>query len=205
MFYQKKMTTLQITIIAIIILFIIAFLAISFPLIAGTFHYISQKTGISYDDVNVIVYFIAIPFTWLFLGDLWLCRQGLWLFDVIPWVTIVIVGLFVLYIYFIGWRHFADTTAEIGFSLCKWTLNPVADSSKISIMGKGYVLASVILCVAAPMIITACLTVPLFLWKRWIIYTCLIVLAVCIIALSCVIYKWLKGDACALPLIHKLL
>jgi hypothetical protein len=62
MFYQKKMTTLQITIIAIIILFIIAFLAISFPLIAGTFHYISQKTGISYNDVNVIVYFVAIPY-----------------------------------------------------------------------------------------------------------------------------------------------
>jgi len=44
-------------------------MGIIFQLVAGTLFGIAEITGLSYNEVNIIVYYIIIPFTWTVLLD----------------------------------------------------------------------------------------------------------------------------------------
>lgn len=42
---------------------------IIFKIVADSLYFIANKTGLTYNEVNIIVYYFIIPFTWLCLLD----------------------------------------------------------------------------------------------------------------------------------------
>jgi len=197
---KKKILLLIIVLLACVVL-----PAPVFMIVAGLLWLVASITGLSYNDVNVVLYFILIPLLWVVLVDLWLRKGRLWLFNNrVPWFTSIALIMYVLYICRLTWRSFADTTAEIGYAMCEWVLNPVESTSQIDIMGDGYVLGSVLLCVIAPVVITVCLIAPLYRWERQVRTVCAVIATVCVLALAGFVTAWLNGDAYATELVHRL-
>ena len=65
-----------------------------FDWIGEIFKAVCQYTGLKYSELNVLVYCIAIPFSWVFIMIL---RQGLTIFNVMVSITILTGGGMYIY------------------------------------------------------------------------------------------------------------
>ncbi len=108
----------------------------TFNLVSNTLLFIGRKTGLTYNEVNILVFYLLIPLSWTALFDCWL---GL------PIASAAF--LFVWLGIFIAIRH-------IFREWCDWTFQgSVIFLNWFNRWGGNYVLNSVIICVLLPLII----------------------------------------------------
>lgn len=108
-----------------------------FKKVANNLLYISRKTGFTYNEINIIVYFFFIPFSWLVLLDI---LFQFYYFKIS--FLIFIVG------FISGCRNFRTYS--------DWLFNKSVSFLKyFNKFGFNYVKASVWICVSIPIIIYA--------------------------------------------------
>ncbi|MDR1555996.1 MAG: hypothetical protein LBS88_03040 [Tannerellaceae bacterium] len=119
---------------------------IIFYIVARLLHMISAITGLSYNEINIIVYYFCIPFSWLAMLDKF--------FD-FHWFKI---GFALLTVVFLvlgpNFGKFCDAlfTRSVEF------LNLFSN------YGMNYITASVVICVILPLMVYALLCLMLY-WK----------------------------------------
>lgn len=107
-----------------------------FSAIANSLLWIAHKTGLTYNEVNILVYYLIIPLSWTILFDCWLR---------LPITTVVL--LLVWLGIFIVTRHNFSQWCDRGFNASVDFLN------WFNRFGGNYVLNSVIICVIIPIVI----------------------------------------------------
>lgn len=117
----------------------------TFSIVANALSHIGRKTGLTYNEVNILVYYLLIPLSWTAIFDYWL---GL------PIASAAL--LFVWLGVFIATRH-------IFSEWCDWTFqDSVSFLNWFNRWGGNYMLNSVIICVLLPLIIY-CLLISLLI------------------------------------------
>lgn len=108
----------------------------TFYIVANALLHIGRKTGLTYNEVNILVYYLLIPLSWTAIFDYWL---GL------PIASAAL--LFVWLGVFIATRH-------IFSEWCDWTFqDSISFLNWFNRWGGNYMLNSVIICVLLPLII----------------------------------------------------
>jgi len=132
-----------------------------FGIVAAFLYCIASLTGLTYNTINILVYYLLIPLSWTFMGDSILRFR-------IPWLTIAYallwIGIFVL-----TYGHFQ--------TWCDWAFMKSVDFLLwFKHIGWNYYVASVYICVWLPLIIYAVLSGILIWmnpnacnWKPWVI------------------------------------
>lgn len=116
-----------------------------FSIVANALSHIGRKIGLTYNEVNILVYYLLIPLSWTAIFDYWL---GL------PIASAAL--LFVWLGVFIATRH-------IFSEWCDWTFqDSVSFLNWFNRWGGNYMLNSVIICVLLPLIIY-CLLISLLI------------------------------------------
>lgn len=107
-----------------------------FAVVAGVEHVIAKLTGLTYNEVNIIVYFLLIPFSWTVMIDY---------IAMLPFLTPM---------YLISWVIFLWKDSMKFRARCDWmfekSVNFLLWFKKI---GWNYVVSSVIICVIVPVLI----------------------------------------------------
>ena len=117
-----------------------------FYIIAGFLHLIARITGLTYNEINTILYFILIPFSWLDMLDK--------LFG-FHWLKIGFAALCVVFFVFCpNFTTFSDALFAKSVMFLKW----------FNHYGMDYISASVVICVLAPLLVYAALGMMLY-WK----------------------------------------
>ena len=107
-----------------------------FNIVANSLLFIARKTKLTYNEINVLLYYLIIPISWTILFDCWL---GL------PLTTAAL--LFVWLGIFIATRHYFR-------QWCDWVFkNSVDFLNCFNRIGGNYKLNSVIFCVIIPIVI----------------------------------------------------
>lgn len=110
---------------------------IIFKIVANSLSFIAKKTGFSYNEINIIVYFFAIPFSWLCLLDV------LFNFHVLK-ISFII--------FCIGFTVGCNSFKSFSDNLIK---KSVAFLNYFNKFGSNYVTSSVWICVTLPIVIYA--------------------------------------------------
>ena len=110
-----------------------------FSFVAKSLYYIALKTGRTYNEINIILYYGCIPFSWLALIDYGLGVHYL-----------KFAFLFVALVFMLGCRNFATFSDDL-FLLSVRFLN------YFNRFGSNYFATSVWICVALPIVIYAVL------------------------------------------------
>lgn len=108
----------------------------TFNVVANALLFIGRKTGLTYNEVNILVYYLLIPLSWTVMFDYWL---GL------PIASAVL--LFVWLGIFIATRHIFKEWCDCVFQ------DSVNFLNYFNRWGGNYVLNSIIICVLLPLII----------------------------------------------------
>ena len=107
-----------------------------FALVAGLEHIIAKLTGATYNEVNIIVYYLLIPLSWAVMVDYITMLPFLSLMYIIAWVIFL-------------WKDpmkFRDR--------CDWAFDKSVDFLLwFKKIGWNYVVSSVIICVVVPVLI----------------------------------------------------
>ncbi len=107
-----------------------------FGIVAKALLWIARKCGMTYNEVNIIVYYLIIPLSWTIMFDLWLGHPVLTFALIFIWIGI-----------FIATRH---TFKE----WCDWAFKDSVDFLNwFNRWGGNYILNSVIICVIIPLLI----------------------------------------------------
>lgn len=107
-----------------------------FSLVARTLYNIAQVTHITYNEINVIVYYLLIPLSWTVMVDCWIDMPITSAIFICVWLGIFIAT----YRYFKEW--------------CDWVFKDSVDFlNYFNRWGGNYVLNSVIICVIIPIIV----------------------------------------------------
>ncbi|WP_299253757.1 hypothetical protein [uncultured Lacinutrix sp.] len=110
--------------------------------------FLSRTTGFSYKEINIIVWFILIPFSWAFLID------KIYKFNYIKIISIIVISLTLLFI--------NDFTV---FS--NWLFDISADFLRsFDSVGSNYTASSVIICVFIPIVIYFLLIKKAYFFKH---------------------------------------
>jgi hypothetical protein len=106
-----------------------------FTTVARMLQFVSHLTGLTYNEINIIVYYIMVPFTWMILLDK--------IFHTF-WFSLVF-GIMVAGLFFIvrDFRKFSDALFDRSVAFLNW----------FEIIGSNYILSSVVICVVIPMAI----------------------------------------------------
>lgn len=107
-----------------------------FAVVAGIEHVIAKLTGLTYNEVNIIVYYLLIPLSWLAIVDY---------ITKIPFLTPIYIIAWIIFL----WKdpmNFKDR--------CDWAF----DKSVVFLLyfkkiGWNYVISSVIICVVVPVLV----------------------------------------------------
>ena len=114
-------------------------LTLIFNFVARSLYKIASKTGLTYNQINIIVYYFIIPFTWMCLLDIILSMHYFKMS-----FAIFIFG------FSVGCRNFRTYS--------DWLFNKsVVFLNYFNRFGSNYVASSVWICVAVPIIIYALL------------------------------------------------
>lgn len=106
-----------------------------FQLVYKFLMFLSNLTGFSYKEINIIIWFIIIPFSWTYLIDRLIKKHYLkYLLGTIFIVTLTIIDSF---------SNFSNTLFDESANFLK----------SFNSLGSSYVISSVIICVFAPIII----------------------------------------------------
>ena len=107
-----------------------------FAVVAGVEHVIAKLTGMTYNEVNIIVYYLLIPLSWAVMVDYITMLPLLSLMYIIAWVIFL-------------WKDpmkFRDR--------CDWAFDKSVDFLLwFKKIGWNYVVSSVIICVVVPVLI----------------------------------------------------
>lgn len=107
-----------------------------FAVVAGVEHVIAKLTGATYNEVNIIVYYLLIPLSWAVMVDYITMLPFLSLMYIIAWVIFL-------------WKDpmkFRDR--------CDWAFDKSVDFLLwFKKIGWNYVVSSVIICVVVPVLI----------------------------------------------------
>ena len=107
-----------------------------FAIVAGTEHIIAKLTGLTYNEVNIIVYYLIIPLTWTLMID-YLTKM--------PFLTPMII---------IGWIIFLWKDKMKFRGCCDWAFDKSVDFLLyFKKIGWNYIVSSVIICVVVPVLI----------------------------------------------------
>ncbi len=115
-----------------------------FYIVAKSLYRIGCKCGLTYNEVNILVYYLLIPLSWCVMLDLWLELP-------ITSVTLIFIWIGI----FIATRH-------IFREWCDWRFQDSVDFLNwFNRWGGNYILNSVIICVVVPLLIYAALIILL--------------------------------------------
>ena len=107
-----------------------------FAVVAGVEHVIAKLTGMTYNEVNIIVYYLLIPLSWAVMVDYITMLPFLSLMYIIAWVIFL-------------WKDpmkFRDR--------CDWAFDKSVDFLLwFKKIGWNYVVSSVIICIVVPVLI----------------------------------------------------
>ena len=117
---------------------------IIFKLVASSLSFIGNKTGLTYNQINIIVYYFGIPFSWLCLLDIFFSFHYLK----------ISFAIFTLG-FMVGCRNF-KTYADWLFDKSVSILN------YFNKYGSNYIVSSVWICVSLPIVIYAILFFLIF-------------------------------------------
>lgn len=107
-----------------------------FKAVATLLNKTAQKLNITYNQINIIVYYLLIPLSWTIMFDCWI---GLPITTAI--LTCIWVGIFI-------------ATYNIFKEWCDWVFKDSVDFlNYFNKWGGNYVLNSVIICVIIPLLI----------------------------------------------------
>ena len=107
-----------------------------FAIVAGIEHIIAKFTGLTYNEVNIIVYYLIIPLTWTLMID-YLTKM--------PFLTPMII---------IGWIIFLWKDQMKFRDRCDWAFDKSVDFLLyFKKIGWNYIVSSVIICVVVPVLI----------------------------------------------------
>ena len=107
-----------------------------FAIVAGIEHIIAKFTGLTYNEVNIIVYYLIIPLTWTLTID-YLTEM--------PFLTPMII---------IGWIIFLWKDQMKFRDRCDWAFDKSVDFLLyFKKIGWNYIVSSVIICVVVPVLI----------------------------------------------------
>lgn len=107
-----------------------------FSFVASSLSVIGIRTGLTYNEVNILVYYLLIPLSWSVMVDIWLGEPITSLAILLVWLGI-----------WIGTRHMFS-------KWCDWAFQESVDLLNwFNRWGGNYILNSVIICVLLPLII----------------------------------------------------
>lgn len=107
-----------------------------FAIVAGVEHVIAKVTGLTYNEVNIIVYYLLIPLSWAVMID-----------------SITMLPL-LSPMYIMGWIVFLWKDPMKFRDRCDWTFSKSVDFLLwFKKIGWNYVVSSVIICVVVPALI----------------------------------------------------
>ncbi len=106
-----------------------------FQIVVDLLYWLADKTGLSYNEINIMVYFVLIPFIYMYLLDKLIdkfyFRIG---FLITVLCTFTLMGSF---------REFSDKLFDAAVRFLEW----------FEIIGWNYMEASVIICVGGPVVL----------------------------------------------------
>jgi hypothetical protein len=115
-----------------------------FYIVAGLLYLIVSITGLTYNEINIIVYFMLIPFSWLAMLDK---------FFGIHWLKIGFAALCaVFFVCCPNFKTFSDALFEKSVIFLNW----------LNHYGMDYITASVVICVLVPLLV-----IPLGMMLYW--------------------------------------
>jgi len=120
-----------------------------FTTIANLLQKVAELTGMAYNEINIIVYYILVPFTWMLLLDK---IAGTFWFSLTFGVMVVVMLLLIK-----DFRKFSDVLFEKSVDFLNW----------FEIIGSNYILSSVIICVFIPLAIYVMLRPRIFSIARF--------------------------------------
>lgn len=107
-----------------------------FAVVAGVEHVIAKLTGMTYNEVNIIVYYLLIPLSWAVMVDY---------ITMLPFLSLMYIVAWVIFL----WKDpmkFRDR--------CDWAFDKSVDFLLwFKKIGWNYVVSSVIICVVVPVLI----------------------------------------------------
>ena len=104
-----------------------------FTTVSKFLHLISRLTSLTYNEINIIVYYILVPFTWMLLLDkIWSTFWFSLTFGVMVLSMLLLIKDF---------RKFSDVLFEKSVDFLNW----------FEVMGSNYVFTSVVICVFVPL------------------------------------------------------
>lgn len=117
-----------------------------FTLVATSLLGIGQKCGLTYNEVNILVYYLFIPLSWCIMLDCWIGFPITSIALLLIWI-----GIFIATIH--NFRQWCDMRFMDSVDFLNW----------FNRWGGNYILNSVIICVVLPLIIYAVLITLLML------------------------------------------
>lgn len=109
-----------------------------FAVVAGIEHVIAKLTGLTYNEVNIIVYYLLIPLSWMLMID---------------YITML---LFLTPLFIIAWGIFLWKDPMKFRNRCDWVFDKSVDFLLyFKKIGWNYIVSSVIICVVVPALIYA--------------------------------------------------
>jgi len=119
-----------------------------FRIVADALLYIAKITGLTYNEINIIVYYFIIPFTWLILLD--------YIFKFHYLKAGFIIFAVVFFLSCKNFRNFSD-----------WLFDKSVDFLNIfNHIGSNYVASSVWICVAIQILIY-CVLFMIIILQKW--------------------------------------
>ena len=107
-----------------------------FAVVAGVEHVIAKLTGMTYNEVNIIVYYLLIPLSWAVMVDY---------ITILPFLSLM---------YIIAWVIFLWKDPMKFRDRCDWAFDKSVDFLLwFKKIGWNYVVSSVIICVVVPVLI----------------------------------------------------
>ena len=107
-----------------------------FAVVAGAEHIIAKLTGATYNEVNIIVYYLMIPLSWAVMVDY---------ITKVPFLSIMYIIAWILFL----WKDPMKFRAR-----CDWAFDKSVDFLLwFKKIGWNYVVSSVIICVMVPILI----------------------------------------------------
>ena len=107
-----------------------------FAVVAGVEHVIAKLTGLTYNEVNIIVYYMLIPLSWTVMTDY---------ITMMPLLTPM---------YIIGWIIFLWKDKMTFRDCCDWAFDRSVDFLLyFKKIGWNYIVSSVIICVVVPALV----------------------------------------------------
>lgn len=107
-----------------------------FKIVANSLLWIGRKTGLTYNEVNILVYYLFIPLSWTMMFDYVIQR---------PYATAALA---------FTWLGIFIATRHIFREWCDWAFKDSVDFLNwFNRWGGNYVLNSVIICVLVPLVV----------------------------------------------------